>query len=220
MERASVLECAGPPALLSQMRVKRQRAAALQNLAVHGDEPFASPMHRDREPIQRWGETPSSPGIWTDRTIRVRRSLTPPKFMVRDHRLARQWFHNSVQHLLIKILPGMVEMGTRAVGWLVHRQEQTSCSVHWVVGATPFFFLRSGTNEDFVFPRGHSHFDSGHLPFGAGRPGFRRSSRDDQLKPRLPACQNEDGYVPPTSRVIESVRRPDDFNWPGFSDRE
>ena len=47
----------------------------------HGKPPFARRMHRDHEPIQRWGETPSSPGILAGGKVRVRRSLTPPRFM-------------------------------------------------------------------------------------------------------------------------------------------
>ena len=45
------------------------------------DRLFQKAPLADHEPIQRWGETMSSPGIWIDRTIRVRRSLNPPKFM-------------------------------------------------------------------------------------------------------------------------------------------
>ena len=48
-------------------------------IRVHGEPPFAPRMPRDHDPIQRWGETPSSPGILVGDQVRVRQSLTPPQ---------------------------------------------------------------------------------------------------------------------------------------------
>ena len=40
-------------------------------------------VNRGHEPIHWWGETPSSPDILIGKNARVRRSLTPPRFMER-----------------------------------------------------------------------------------------------------------------------------------------
>ncbi len=49
-----------------------------------------SDANRRHEPIHWWGETPSSPDILIGKNIRVRRSLTPPRFMERVDRVGQR----------------------------------------------------------------------------------------------------------------------------------